>query len=114
SDEQKFLEASMAYVAGNSIMTDKEYDQLKRQLKVYNDLTVDCLKMFLIGVPTVAVALGFIQSHSVSSSLVCGSALHIIAILYTYQRHCERLFDIEGTISVHVNVLQCSDMVYVI
>ncbi|KAI7749518.1 hypothetical protein M8C21_001883, partial [Ambrosia artemisiifolia] len=32
SDEQKFLEASMAYVSGNPIMSDKEYDQLKMQL----------------------------------------------------------------------------------
>lgn len=36
SDEQKFLEASMAYVSGNPIMTDKEYDQLKIQLKVHS------------------------------------------------------------------------------
>lgn len=77
SDEQKFLEASMAYVSGNPIMTDKEYDQLKMQLKkdgsdivaegprcslrsrkVYSDLTVDYLKMFLINVPAAVVALG--------------------------------------------------------
>ncbi|KVH91704.1 hypothetical protein Ccrd_006270, partial [Cynara cardunculus var. scolymus] len=77
SDEQKFLEASMAYVSGNPIMSDKEYDQLKMQLKkdgsdivaegprcslrsrkVYSDLTVDYLKMFLINVPAAVVALG--------------------------------------------------------
>lgn len=34
SDEQKFLEASMAYVSGKPIMNDKEYDKLKMQLKV--------------------------------------------------------------------------------
>lgn len=34
SDEQKFLEASMAYVSGKPIMTDEEYDKLKMQLKV--------------------------------------------------------------------------------
>jgi hypothetical protein len=34
SDEQKFLEASMAYVAGKPILTDQEYDQLKLRLKV--------------------------------------------------------------------------------
>lgn len=34
SDEQKFLEASMAYVAGNPIMSDKEFDNLKIKLKV--------------------------------------------------------------------------------
>ncbi|XP_076951194.1 PGR5-like protein 1A, chloroplastic [Bidens hawaiensis] len=77
SDEQKFLEASMAYVSGNPIMSDKEFDQLKMQLKkdgsdivaegprcslrsrkVYSDLTVDYLKMFLINVPAAVVALG--------------------------------------------------------
>ena len=35
SDEQRFLEASMAYVAGNPIMTDAEYDDLKLKLKVH-------------------------------------------------------------------------------
>lgn len=34
SDEQKFLEASMAYVSGKPIMNDEEYDKLKLQLKV--------------------------------------------------------------------------------
>ena len=34
SDEQKFLEASMAYVSGNPIMNDEEYDKLKMKLKV--------------------------------------------------------------------------------
>lgn len=32
-DEQKFLEASMAYVSGKPIMNDEEYDKLKMQLK---------------------------------------------------------------------------------
>jgi len=37
SDEQKFLEASMAYVSGKPIMNDKEFDELKLRLKVcYN------------------------------------------------------------------------------
>uniref|UniRef100_A0A0F7GY32 PGRL1A transmembrane protein n=1 Tax=Erodium foetidum TaxID=337372 RepID=A0A0F7GY32_9ROSI len=76
SDEQKFLEAAMAYVSGNPIMTDEEYDQLKMKLKtegsdivaegprcslrsrkVYSDLTVDYLKMFLLYVPASVVAL---------------------------------------------------------
>lgn len=34
ADEQRFLEASMAYVSGNPILSDKEYDKLKQQLKV--------------------------------------------------------------------------------
>ncbi|GAA0153760.1 hypothetical protein LIER_37732 [Lithospermum erythrorhizon] len=33
-DEQRFLEASMAYVAGNPILTDEEFDKLKMKLKV--------------------------------------------------------------------------------
>ncbi|RXI01071.1 hypothetical protein DVH24_001305 [Malus domestica] len=76
SDEQKFLEASMAYVSGKPILTDQEYDDLKMRLKtegsdivvegprcslrtrkVYSDLTVDYLKMFLLNVPATVVAL---------------------------------------------------------
>ncbi|KAJ3678460.1 hypothetical protein LUZ60_002263 [Juncus effusus] len=76
SDEQRLLEASMAYVAGNPIMTDEEFDQLKMRLKqqgssivtegprcslrsrkVYSDLTVDYFKMFLLNVPAAVVAL---------------------------------------------------------
>ncbi|GAU50857.1 hypothetical protein TSUD_184620 [Trifolium subterraneum] len=58
SDEQKFLEASMAYVSGNPILNDREYDALKLRLKVYSDLSVDYLKMFLLNVPATVVALG--------------------------------------------------------
>ncbi|KAJ8526855.1 hypothetical protein K7X08_029332 [Anisodus acutangulus] len=77
ADEQRFLEASMAYVSGNPILTDKEFDKLKLKLKmdgsdivvegprcslrsrkVYSDLYVDYLKMFLLNVPAVVVALG--------------------------------------------------------
>lgn len=77
SDEQKFLEASMAYVAGNPILSDEEFDDLKLRLKmegseivvegprcslrsrkVYSDLSVDYLKMFLLNVPASVVALG--------------------------------------------------------
>ncbi|KAI4327037.1 hypothetical protein L6164_019541 [Bauhinia variegata] len=76
-DEQKFLEASMAYVSGKPIMSDDEYDKLKLRLKiegseivaegprcslrsrkVYSDLSVDYLKMFLLNVPATVVALG--------------------------------------------------------
>ncbi|XP_022858135.1 PGR5-like protein 1B, chloroplastic [Olea europaea var. sylvestris] len=77
ADEQRFLEASIAYVSGNPIMSDKEYDDLKMKLKkdgseiviegprcslrsrkVYSDLSVDYLKMFLLNVPAAVVALG--------------------------------------------------------
>ncbi|XP_019053085.1 PREDICTED: PGR5-like protein 1A, chloroplastic [Nelumbo nucifera] len=76
SDEQKFLEASMAYVSGKPIMTDEEFDKLKLKLKiegsqivvegprcslrsrkVYSDLSVDYFKMFLLNVPAAVVAL---------------------------------------------------------
>uniref|UniRef100_A0A0F7GY06 PGRL1A transmembrane protein n=1 Tax=Geranium phaeum TaxID=379952 RepID=A0A0F7GY06_9ROSI len=76
SDEQKFLEAAMAYVSGKPILSDKEYDELKiklktegseivvegprcslRSRKVYSDLSVDYLKMFLLYVPASVVAL---------------------------------------------------------
>ncbi|XP_030476140.1 PGR5-like protein 1A, chloroplastic [Syzygium oleosum] len=77
SDEQKFLEASMAYVSGNPIMNDQEYDDLKLRLKidgseivvegprcslrsrkVYSDLSVDYFKMLLLNVPATVIALG--------------------------------------------------------
>ncbi|KAH1106299.1 hypothetical protein J1N35_010067 [Gossypium stocksii] len=77
SDEQKFLEASMAYVSGKPILSDEEFDELKTRLKmegseivvegprcslrsrkVYSDLSVDYLKMFLLNVPATVVALG--------------------------------------------------------
>ncbi|BAT79548.1 hypothetical protein VIGAN_02245500 [Vigna angularis var. angularis] len=38
TDEQKFLEASMAYVSGNPIMTDKEFDELKLRLKFSHEM----------------------------------------------------------------------------
>ncbi|XP_040963356.1 PGR5-like protein 1A, chloroplastic isoform X2 [Gossypium hirsutum] len=58
SDEQKFLEASMAYVSGKPILNDEEFDGLKLGLKVYSDLSVDYLKMVLLNVPATVVALG--------------------------------------------------------
>jgi hypothetical protein len=77
ADEQRLLEASMAYIAGNPIMSDAEFDELKLRLKqdgsdivtegprcslrsrkVYSDLTVDYLKMFLLNAPATVVALG--------------------------------------------------------
>ncbi|GMJ06173.1 hypothetical protein like AT4G22890 [Hibiscus trionum] len=77
SDEQKFLEASIAYVSGKPLLSDQEFDDLKLRLKtegseivvegprcslrsrkVYSDLSVDYLKMFLLNVPATVVALG--------------------------------------------------------
>ncbi|XP_028802410.1 PGR5-like protein 1A, chloroplastic [Neltuma alba] len=77
SDEQKFLEASMAYVSGNPILSDKEFDELKLRLKmegseivvegprcslrsrkVYSDLSVDYLKTLLLNVPATVISLG--------------------------------------------------------
>ena len=34
ADEQRLLEASMAYIAGKPIMSDAEFDDLKLRLKV--------------------------------------------------------------------------------
>ena len=34
ADEQRLLEASMAYIAGKPIMSDAEFDELKLRLKV--------------------------------------------------------------------------------
>ncbi|KMZ68199.1 ferredoxin-plastoquinone reductase, PGR5-like protein 1, chloroplastic [Zostera marina] len=75
-EEQRFLEASMAYVSGKPILTDEEFDNLKltlkregssivsegprcslRSRKVYSDLDVDYFKMFLLNVPAAVVAL---------------------------------------------------------
>ncbi|ESW30438.1 hypothetical protein PHAVU_002G152800 [Phaseolus vulgaris] len=77
SEEQKFLEASMAYVSGKPILSDKEFDDLKLKLKiegsdivaegprcslrsrkVYSDLSVDYLKMLLLNAPATVIALG--------------------------------------------------------
>ncbi|KAJ8767649.1 hypothetical protein K2173_018207 [Erythroxylum novogranatense] len=77
ADEQRFLEASMAYVAGSPILNDQEFDKLKQKLKaegsdivvegprcslrsrkVYSDLSVDYLKMLLLNVPATVIALG--------------------------------------------------------
>ena len=38
--EQRFLEATMAYQAGKPIVSDEEYDQLKRQLRNKNSMVV--------------------------------------------------------------------------
>lgn len=76
SDEQKFMEASLAYASGKPNMTDAEYDALKMKLKkagskvaiegprcslrskkVYSDCTVDYFKMFLLNVPAALIAL---------------------------------------------------------
>lgn len=76
SAEQKFLEASLAYSRGKQILSDLEYDALKRELKqqdsfvtqagprcslrsrkMYSDLRVDYLKMTLLNVPAVIAVL---------------------------------------------------------
>ncbi|XP_057513887.1 PGR5-like protein 1B, chloroplastic [Actinidia eriantha] len=62
SAEQKFLEASMAYVAGKPILSDEEYDNYMLIyiffLWVYSDLAVDYLN-----VPAAVVALGLYSWH---------------------------------------------------
>ncbi len=68
--EQQFLEASMAFARGTPIMSDDEFDELKRELKLagsvvaaegprcsirskamYSDVTPDYLRMTLINLP---------------------------------------------------------------
>ena len=38
--EQRFLEASMAYQAGKPIVSDEEFDQLKRELRMKNSMVI--------------------------------------------------------------------------
>lgn len=79
SDEQRFMEASMSYVAGKPILSDQDFDQLKMRLKmkgskvamagprcslrskrVVSDATVDYLKMTLLNLPAALIALGLV------------------------------------------------------
>ncbi len=79
SDEQRFLEASMAYNRGKPIMSDDEYDALKAELrnkssivtaqgprcsirskKMYADAEPDYLRMTLLSLPGVLAVLGFV------------------------------------------------------
>ncbi|CAD5328763.1 unnamed protein product [Arabidopsis thaliana] len=57
SDEQRFLEASMAYIDGSDIVSEGPRCSL-RSKKVYSDLAVDYFKMLLLNVPATVVALG--------------------------------------------------------
>ncbi|CAM6089094.1 unnamed protein product [Calypogeia fissa] len=78
-DEQRFMEASLAYQAGKPILSDEEYDKLKfklkrqssvvaiegprcslRSRKVVSDSMVDYLKMTLLNVPAALIALGLV------------------------------------------------------
>jgi len=77
SQEQKFLEASMAFAKGKKIMSDEEFDQMKAALKqkssivaaegprcsirtkkMYSDATADYVRMTAINLPAVLVVLG--------------------------------------------------------
>lgn len=79
ADEQRFMEASLAYQAGKQILSDEEYDNLKiklkrsssvvaiegprcslRSRKVVSDSMVDYLKMTLLNVPAALVAVGLV------------------------------------------------------
>jgi hypothetical protein len=76
SEEQKFLEASMAFNAGKPILSDSEFDALKLQLKksgsivtaqgarcslrtrkMYSDAQVDYLRMVGLNLPAALVVL---------------------------------------------------------
>ncbi|GJP44538.1 hypothetical protein CLOM_g3925 [Closterium sp. NIES-68] len=75
-DEQKFMEASLAYQAGKPFMSDREYDELKRALKTkgskvaiegprcslrtrksYSDSMVDYFRMTALNLPAAILAL---------------------------------------------------------
>ncbi|PNW81042.1 hypothetical protein CHLRE_07g340200v5 [Chlamydomonas reinhardtii] len=79
SDEQRFLEASMAYAKGKPIMTDEDYDALKAELrnkssivtaqgprcsirskKMYADAEPDYLRMTALNLPGVLFVLGLV------------------------------------------------------
>lgn len=79
TDEQKFMEASLAYQAGKPFLSDKEYDELKQRLKeknsevaiegprcslrtrkAYSDCMVDYVRMTLLNLPAALLALGFV------------------------------------------------------
>lgn len=46
SDEQRFLEASMAYVAGKPILSDEEFDELRIRLKVGAPFFFICMCLY--------------------------------------------------------------------
>mmetsp|Transcript_27403 Transcript_27403/g.70603 ORF Transcript_27403/g.70603 Transcript_27403/m.70603 type:complete len:341 (-) Transcript_27403:484-1506(-) len=79
SDELKFLEATQAFSKGRRIMSDEEYDDLKKSLKsrasvitaqgprcsirtqnMYSDAVPDYLRMVALNVPAALLVLGFV------------------------------------------------------
>lgn len=81
SDEQRFLEAQIAYNKGKPILDDTEFDKLKTRLKgagsiitaegprcslrsrsMYSDTQVDYLRMTAINIPAALVVLGAVFS----------------------------------------------------
>lgn len=79
SDEQRFLEASMAYARGKPILSDEEYDSLKAELrnkgsvvtaqgprcsirskKMYADAEPDYFRMTALNLPGVLFVLGLV------------------------------------------------------
>lgn len=81
SNEQRFLEATMAYAAGKPILSDEEYDELKGSLKasgsivaaqgprcsirskrMYSDAVPDYLRMTALNLPAALLVLGALFS----------------------------------------------------
>ena len=79
SDEQRFLEASIAYYKGQPIMDDDDFDALKTELRntssivtaqgprcsirtktMYSDATADYLRMTLLNLPAAVVVLALL------------------------------------------------------
>lgn len=48
--EQKFLEASLSYSTGNPLLTDKEYDELKKELKQQDSFVTSAVRLSLVTV----------------------------------------------------------------
>jgi len=79
ADEQKFMQASMAFADGKPFMSDEDYEQLKTKLKesgsklaiqgprcsirtkrVFSDSRVDYLRMTALNLPAALVSLGLV------------------------------------------------------
>ncbi|GAX78944.1 hypothetical protein CEUSTIGMA_g6384.t1 [Chlamydomonas eustigma] len=79
SDEQRFLEATLAYTRGQPILSDADYDELKAKLragnsivtaqgprcsirskKMYGDLKTDYARMLALNIPAVLLVLGIV------------------------------------------------------
>jgi hypothetical protein len=87
SNEQKFLEASMAFSQGKPILSDTEFDELKTKLKqsnsivtaqgprcsvrtkkMYSDASADYLRTTLLNLPAVLFVLGLLFAVDIATN----------------------------------------------